>query len=157
MGDAITHLLKMYFQIWVNCYCKLCSICSICRNELYFDPFLEKNGMVLEIFFSSANDVRACSDRRARAHVRGVDAAVLHALLPLRLQPRQQAALRGHPHVLRLRLRPLHPRVPRLPHLHRREPRQLRPRRRYDVLCTTTTTPARWSSIVHLVSSWEDD
>ncbi|KAL5648643.1 hypothetical protein ACJX0J_039452, partial [Zea mays] len=44
-------------------------------------------------------------DRRAGASYGCVDSAILHALLPVRVQHGQQAALRGHLHVLRLRRR----------------------------------------------------
>ncbi|KAF8681774.1 hypothetical protein HU200_045211 [Digitaria exilis] len=55
-------------------------------------------------------------ERHPWAHGRGVDAAVVHALLPVRVQPRQQAHLRGYLPVLGLRLRPLRRRVPGVPH-----------------------------------------
>ena len=56
------------------------------------------------------------SDQRTRANGRGVDSAVLHAVLPVRLQPRQQADLRGHLPVLPLRPRLPNRRVPCVPH-----------------------------------------
>ena len=56
------------------------------------------------------------SDQRTRANGRGVDSAVLHIVLPVRLQPRQQADLRGHLPVLPLRPRLPNRRVPCVPH-----------------------------------------
>ena len=56
------------------------------------------------------------SDQRTRANGRGVDSAVVHAVLPVRLQPRQQAALRGHLPVLPLRHQLPNRRVPGVPH-----------------------------------------
>ena len=56
------------------------------------------------------------SDRRTRANGRGVDSAVLHAVLPVRLQPREQAALRSQLPVLPLRHQLPNRRVPGVPH-----------------------------------------